>query len=93
MVELLNSVFWDLIYGALVKFGAVLVRAASGGRWKAEPLLSQAHRLRSPAGALSYMADGVRVVTSTGQALAAVLVWALLGVGLCVVLAQACESP
>ena len=82
MIELLFSLLVGVADLALVKFGGVLVRAMSLGRWKAEKLRSNDYRYKAEAGALSYFDEGTRVVTHTGQLAIALVFWAALGFGL-----------
>lgn len=60
----------------LTLIGRFFLRVASLGQWKCEPMGSDAHRIHSAAGALSYRHDGRRVVTPTGQMLAGTLLCA-----------------
>ena len=79
MAEFIFSLIVGVADLALVKFGGLLVRLASLGRWRAEPLLSRKYRHKSRAGAFSYADGTTRVVTHTGQFLIALLFWAGLG--------------
>ncbi len=54
----------------LALIGRVLIFIGTFGRWKCEGIISTEHRMRSAAGALSYVRDGRRVVTPLGQMIA-----------------------
>lgn len=79
MIEILFSLAGAFADLAFIKFGAVLIRVVSLGHWHAESVVSQEHRYRSNAGALSYRVGTTRVVTCTGQKVVAAVFWASLG--------------
>jgi len=77
MNEVLLALGGAAVEVLLVKSGGLLLRAASLGRWRPEPLRSAEHRVHAAAGAFSYRKDGVRTITRQGQTVAGVLAWLL----------------
>lgn len=73
MHDVLMALLWATFEIMFVKTGALLLRAASFGRWRAQPLRSTEHRVHAAAGAFSYGKDGARVITVQGQTVAGVL--------------------
>lgn len=47
--------------------GRLLVSALSLGRWRADPLMKEEGRIYGAAGGFSFVRDGRRVITHTGQ--------------------------
>lgn len=78
MHDALLALLWATLEILFAKTGALLLRAASFGRWRAQPLRSAEHRVHAAAGAFSYRKDGARVFTVQGQTVAGVLAWLLL---------------
>ena len=78
MHDALLALLWTTLEVLFAKTGALLLRAASFGRWRAQPLRSVEHRVHAAAGAFSYRKDGARVFTVQGQTVAGVLAWVLL---------------
>jgi hypothetical protein len=72
----------SLIGAALEVFLTVTGRFAvwlfSFGRWRGEPLGSEEGRIHGAAGALSYVLEGRRVITHTGQLFAGVAFYVVL---------------
>lgn len=63
--------------------GHFAVRLFSLGRWLAEPLGSDEGRIYGAAGGLSYVREGKRVITHTGQLFAGIAFFiALVGLGI-----------
>ena len=58
--------------------GRVLIRSVSLGRWHSEAWSRTDSSSLAPAGALSFVQDGRRVFTHTGQQLAGIVLLALL---------------
>ncbi|MCB8748974.1 hypothetical protein LHU53_18965 [Rhodoferax sp. U2-2l] len=60
----------DLLAAILVllvrQTGQFLVRFVTRGRWRGEDLQGDEGRIYGPAGALSFVRDGQRVITNTG---------------------------
>ena len=46
--------------------GQLVVRLITRGRWRGEDLRGDEGRIYGPAGALSFVRDGQRVITNTG---------------------------
>ena len=78
MHEAFLALLWSAFEFLFAKTGALLLRAASFGRWRAEPWRSTEHRVHAAAGAFSYRKNGARVFTVQGQTVAGVLAWVLL---------------
>jgi hypothetical protein len=78
MHDALLALLWATLEILFAKTGALLLRAASFWRWRAQPLRSAEHRVHAAAGAFSYRKDGVRVFTVQGQTVAGMLAWVLL---------------
>ena len=51
----------------VVGTGRVLVTVLTMGRWRVASMFSTEEQVHGPAGALSFVRDGQRVVTTTGQ--------------------------
>ena len=47
--------------------GKLLVSVLSLGRWRADPLMKEEGRIYGAAGGFSFVRDGRRVITHTGQ--------------------------
>lgn len=57
---------WLVLDTLLVLTGKVVVRLASFGQWRGERLTQGEARTYGPAGALTFLRDGQRVVTGLG---------------------------
>jgi hypothetical protein len=64
--ELLSFLAFVLFEVILVTTGRLVVRGATLGRWRGEQLGRKESRVFAAAGALSFVRDGRRVITSTG---------------------------
>jgi len=62
----------------LVVTGRLVVWLFSLGRWRGEALGSDEGRIYSAAGSLSFVRDGQRVVTQTGQLFVGLIFYVLL---------------
>ncbi|MBS0455434.1 MAG: hypothetical protein JSS14_29390 [Proteobacteria bacterium] len=62
----MDSLAIALINVVLVLTGKVLVALVSLGQWRGERLTKDEARIYGPAGALSFVRDGQRVVTALG---------------------------
>ena len=65
---------------ALTFLGRLVVRVVSFGRWSAEAWTRNESSSLAPAGALSYVSEGRRVVTYAGQQLAGLALIVVLAV-------------
>ncbi|VTU28573.1 hypothetical protein SRS16CHR_04293 [Variovorax sp. SRS16] len=65
----------------LVLTGKVLVFALSPGSWRSESMMGNESGIFAAAGALSFVRDGRRVVTVTGQELLGMAFYGLLFAG------------
>jgi hypothetical protein len=73
-VELIVSTLgWVLLDVLLVSFGRLAVFVLSLGRWRGERVRGKEARIFAPAGALSFVHEGRRVVTRTGLLFAGVV--------------------
>lgn len=72
----------------LVVTGRFAVRLFSLGRWRGETLMGDEGRIHGAAGALSFVRDGQRVITHTGQLFAGIAFYLFLAaLGIAVALA------
>ncbi len=75
MGDLILALTWGIFELLLVGTGALVIRAVSLGGWKTERLSSNEHGVRAAAGALTFVQDGARVVTTVGQTVVGLAVW------------------
>ena len=66
MAEIITAFVWELLELFLAITGQFLVWALSFGRWRSESLRENESRVFAAAGALSFVREGQRVITSTG---------------------------
>jgi len=66
MAEIITAFVWELLELFLAITGQFLVWALSLGRWRSESLRENESRVFAAAGALSFVREGQRVITSTG---------------------------
>jgi hypothetical protein len=79
----MDSVLVVALDALLTVTGHFAVRLFSLGRWLAEPLGSDEGRIYGAAGGLSYVREGKRVITHTGQLFAGIASFvALVGLGI-----------
>ena len=69
MEEIIALVFFGVVELLFVNTGRIVVRGASLGRWRGEQIGGSESRIYAPAGSLSFVLDGQRIVTRTGLAL------------------------
>lgn len=62
----MDSLAIALINVVLVLTGKVLIALVSLGQWRGERLMKNEARIYGPAGALTFVRDGQRVVTALG---------------------------
>lgn len=73
-LDRMDSVLFAALEVFLTVTGRLAVWLFSFGRWRGEPLGSDEGRIFGPAGALSFVREGHRVVTHTGQFFAGIAV-------------------
>ena len=66
MEEFLSFVAWVVFEVVLIQTGRFVVWAGSFGRWRGESLGENEGRVFAAAGALSFVREGRRVVTTDG---------------------------
>jgi len=66
MAEFFASFIWGLLELVLALTGKFVVWVLSFGRWRSESLREGESRVFAAAGALSFVRDGQRVITTTG---------------------------
>jgi hypothetical protein len=69
---------WLVVEVLLVQTGRAAVWSASLGRWRGENISEKEGRIYGPAGALSFLREGRRVVTVNGILFAGILVYVAL---------------
>ena len=68
---------FEILGGILfIQTGRAVVWALSLGQWRGEGLTDRGSLVEAPAGALSYVHDGQRIITQTGVYLAGVAFYA-----------------
>lgn len=77
-MELLASLLWLFLELPLIFLGRLLVRVLTAGRWGFESLSKNESAAHAAAGALTFVSEGRRVVTVTGQQFAGLLLLACL---------------
>jgi hypothetical protein len=83
MGDILIAVAWTALEFVLVSTGALAVRLVTQGRWKNEGLNSTQYMIHAAAGGLTFMMDGRRVVTTTGQTVVGAAIWvAVIGISI-----------
>jgi hypothetical protein len=78
MEEFLAFTAWFVVEVVLVQTGRAAVWSASLGRWRGENISEKEGRIYGPAGALSFLREGRRVVTASGMFFAGILVYVAL---------------
>lgn len=66
----------------LIQTGRAAVWSASLGRWRGENISEKEGRIYGPAGALSFLREGRRVVTANGMLFAGIIVYVTLAFAL-----------
>jgi hypothetical protein len=64
--------------------GKLLVSVLSLGRWRADPLMKEEGRIYGAAGSFSFVREGRRVITHTGQLFIGLAFYVVLAVALVV---------
>lgn len=80
MADIVASLLWALVEVLLAYTGKAVLWCLSFGRWRSESLREDESRVFAAAGALSFVRDGRRVITTTGAVFAGVAFYLLLGV-------------
>lgn len=62
----MDEIFAGVLGFITMQFGRIAVWLVSFGRWRGEQLRGNEGRTYGPAGALSFVRDGRRVITDTG---------------------------
>jgi len=75
---------WIVFEVVLIQTGRAAVWSASLGRWRGENLAKNEGRIYGPAGALSFLREGRRVVTANGMLFAGVFFYVALAFALLV---------
>ena len=78
MAEIVASFVWLVVELLLVGTGKAVIWAISFGRWRSESLGEDESRVFAAAGALSFLRDGRRVITTTGMLFAGLAFYVLL---------------
>jgi hypothetical protein len=78
MTEIVASCVWLVVELLFVCTGKAVIWSLSLGRWRSESLLEDESRVFAAAGALSFVRDGKRVITTTGMLFAGVAFYVLL---------------
>ena len=78
MAEIIASFVWLVVELLLVGTGKAVIWAFSFGRWRSESLREDESRVFAAAGALSFVRDGKRVITTTGMLFAGLAFYVLL---------------
>ena len=78
MAEIITAFVWELLELFLAFTGKFVVWALSFGRWRSESLRENESRVFAAAGALSFVREGQRVITSTGLVFAGLAFYILL---------------
>jgi hypothetical protein len=72
-MDFLVAILWLLLELPLIFLGRLLVRCLTAGRWRFESLSKHEGAAHAAAGALTFVSEGRRVVTVTGQQFAGLL--------------------
>ena len=80
--EFLAFTAWLVVEVVLIQTGRAAVWSASLGRWRGENISEKEGRIYGPAGALSFLREGRRVVTANGMLFAGILVYVALAFSL-----------
>jgi hypothetical protein len=67
MEEFVAFVAWLVIEVILIQTGRAVIAIATFGRWRGEAISGNEGGIHAPAGALSFVRDGRRVVTANGM--------------------------
>jgi len=78
MAEIVAAFVGEALALVLAFTGRILVWAISFGRWRSESLREDESRVFAAAGALSFVREGRRVITSTGLIFAGLTFYLLL---------------
>jgi hypothetical protein len=78
MTEIFAAFVWLLLELFLAFTGKFVVWALSFGRWRSESLRNAESRVFAAAGALSFVREGQRVITTTGLVFAGLAFYILL---------------
>jgi fatty acid desaturase len=89
MADIVAAFLWALAEVVLAYTGKAVIWSLSFGRWRSESLREDESRAFAAAGALSFVRDGQRVITTTGIVFAGLAFYVLFGV---ILLAYATEA-
>ncbi|MBX3587083.1 MAG: hypothetical protein KF796_10600 [Ramlibacter sp.] len=78
MDDFLALAAWLVVEVVLIQTGRVAVWFATLGRWRGERITENEGRIHGPAGALSFVREGRRIVTASGMLFAGILFYAAL---------------
>lgn len=78
MTDVVVVILWSVVEMLMVGTGALVVRLVSRGRWRAEPTGCNEARTFGAAGALSFLREGQRVVTTNGLMFAGLMFYGVL---------------
>lgn len=78
MAEIVASFAWLVAELLLAYTGKAVIWLLSFGRWRTESLREDESRVFAAAGALSFVRDGKRVITTTGVVFAGLAFYLLL---------------
>jgi len=78
MAEIVAAFVWGLLELVLALTGKLVIWALSFGRWRSESLREDESRVFAAAGALSFVREGQRVITTTGLVFAGLAFYILL---------------
>ena len=82
MEDGLGAFVWLLFDFFLCITGRIVITAISFGRWRGEKFRKKEAQIYGPAGALSFVRDGQRVITSNGLLLVGLAFYIFLVFGL-----------
>lgn len=78
MDDFLAFAAWLVVEVVLIQTGRVAVWLATLGRWRGESITENEGRIHGPAGALSFVREGRRIVTANGMLFAGILFYVAL---------------
>jgi hypothetical protein len=77
-----RNIAWLVVEVVLIRTGGAAVWSVSLGRWRGENISEEEGRIYGPAGTLSFLWEGRRVVTANGMLFAGILVYVALAFSL-----------
>jgi hypothetical protein len=81
MEEAFAFVTFVVVEVLLIQTGRAVVWCVSNGRWRGEDLSQKEGRIHGPAGALTFLRDGQRVVTVNGMLFAGIAFYVMAAIG------------